>query len=386
MRILILGWYYDDNLGDAVLTECTAALLRQKYPQAELVIRDLMARQQYPERKPVSMNMLLRRWALVRILSLVTRLGWDKQLQHELQRINRLQGSLPDVTDGDFDVAVFAGGQLFMDNIALYVADAVNRLQQRNIPVFFNACGLGPSCSAAIQQRLAAAVQTENVHYVSCRDDVARLNRWCGREIAVPASDTAIYTGEAFGVQKDSQAKTVGLGIMFANTMPLAASFRFWRRLIRELRKRRMPWKIFTNGSEADMIFARRILSSLPELNGPEEQYLCPAPREPAELVRLIASFGSLISYRLHSHIIACSLDIPTVAIQWDRKLPFFFEKIGCPERCLTAKATPKQVLAALEKAQADGYDRAAISSQHADACAKLFEAVDPYLTDRGTL
>ena len=121
MRILILGWYYDDNLGDAVLTECTAALLRQKYPQAELVIRDLMARQQYPERKPVSMNMLLRRWALVRILSLVTRLGWDKQLQHELQRINRLQGSLPDVTDGDFDVAVFAGGQLFMDNIALYL-------------------------------------------------------------------------------------------------------------------------------------------------------------------------------------------------------------------------------------------------------------------------
>ena len=102
--------------------------------------------------------------------------------------------------------------------------------------------------------------------------------------------------------------------------------------------------------------------------------------------MRLIASFGSLISYRLHSHIIACSLDIPTVAVQWDRKLPFFFEKIGCPERCLTAKATPKQVLAALEKAQADGYDRAAISSQQADACAKLFEAVDPYLTDRGTL
>jgi polysaccharide pyruvyl transferase WcaK-like protein len=98
--------------------------------------------------------------------------------------------------------------------------------------------------------------------------------------------------------------------------------------------------------------------------------------------VNLIASFGSLISYRLHSHIIACSLDIPTVAIQWDRKVPFFFEKIGCPRRCLTAFASPRKVLARLEQARTEGYDRAAIQRQQADACGKLFETMNAYLTD----
>jgi len=281
---------------------------------------------------------------------------------------------------------VFAGGQLFMDGIALYVADAVNRLQQRGIPVFFNACGLGPSASRTMRKGLIAALKRDNVHYLSCRDDVARLNRCCGSNVSVPVSDPALYTAEVFGVRKNPHARTVGLGIMLADTMPLASSYRFWRRMIRTLQKRQIPWKIFTNGREADMEFARQIIASLPELSGPAEDYLCPAPEKPAELVELIASFESLISYRLHSHIIACSLDIPTVAIQWDRKVPIFFEKIGCPRRCLTPKASPRKVLDRLQQARETGYDREAIYRQQQDACKKLFDAMNPYLKDRETL
>ena len=47
MNILVLGWYYYSNLGDAVLTDCTAQLLRQKYLDANIVVRDLIGRQDF---------------------------------------------------------------------------------------------------------------------------------------------------------------------------------------------------------------------------------------------------------------------------------------------------------------------------------------------------
>lgn len=380
MRILVLGWYYSDNYGDAVLTECTAALLHRKYPHAELVIRDLMGRDTFPTGKSMTMHTLYRRRILLKSLSLVTGLGWDWWLRHEQWLLRKVRDRLPDVTAGAFDAAVFAGGQLFMDEIALYVEDAALRLRQRNIPVLFNACGIGPSRSVGIQRRLAAALGQDHVRYVSCRDDVERLNRWCGSPIAVPVSDPALYAGSVYGVRKDPASKTVGLGIMYASTMPVNGSYRFWRRMIRELEKQQIPWKIFTNGCAEDMAFARHILASLPELTGPEARYLCPPPTGSGELVKLIASFESIISYRLHSHIIACSLDIPTVAIQWDSKLPFFFSKIGCPERCLTTQATPQLVLERLQQARVAGYHRDEIQRQQEESCEKLFAALDTCL------
>lgn len=385
MKILVLGWFFSSNLGDAVLTECTAWLLRQRFPRAQLVIRDLIGREQFPCPSDIAVSELHHRRRRGQLRKAAAMLGWDKQLSHELWRLNAAKDRLPQVTAGDFDAAVFAGGQLFMDSIGLFVEAAAAQLEARGIPVFFNACGTGPSCSPTIRRRLARTLTAKNVRWVSCRDDAALVNRWCGRELAVPVSDPALWAAAVYRIQKNPLADRVGLGIMYADSLNPRTILRFWRRLIRRMERDQTPWKLFTNGSDDDVAFARHLLASMPELSGPEEQYLCPAPRRPEELVQLISGFRSLISFRLHSHIIACSLDIPTVAIAWDRKLPFFAQKIGCPERCLTVNAAPEQVLTALARAEQTGYDRNAIQIQRELSATKLWQAMAPALQNEET-
>lgn len=378
MKILVLGWYYSPNLGDAVLNECTASLLRLHFPQAQIVIRDLIGRQSFPIAAGTGIQRFHSRCGQV-LYKTLTRLGcWNQYLVRHRADLDRIAAE-------DCNMVVFAGGQLFMDSLAIYIYDLTERFAARDIPVFFNACGMGPSRGSTVRKRLAQALQRPNVKYCSCRDNVALLNRCCGREVAVFAGDPALWADKVFDISKDPQAKTVGLGILLPNSLPPKRVLAFWRRLIRTMERRRIPWKLFTNGAPTDMAFARQLLGSMPELNGSEAAYLCPAPKTPEELVQLIAGFGSLIAFRLHSHIIAAALDIPSVALLWDDKLLFFFDKLGRPERCLTIDAPPEGVLAALVQARLEGIDRPALEIQRQDAARQLLEAMDETV-NRGLL
>ncbi len=371
MNILVLGWYYSSNLGDAVICDCVAELLRRKYPQANVVIRDMAGRTQFPPRIAADSAGIDRLRRRQKLRNAVTRMGWDKQLSHELWCLQQDLPRMDAVTDGCWDLAVFAGGQLFMDDLALYAAHLTQALQQKNVPVLFNACGTGPSCSPAVQQRLAAALTAPNVHLVSCRDNTGLVNRWCGSPVAVPTNDPALWAGSVYGIQKQP-GNTVGIGVLYPRTLNPRATAASLRRLIAELENRGRSWMLFTNGSEQDMAFARMLLDGRAE-----QDYLCPAPETPAQLVQTIARFGSIIGFRLHSHIIAASLDIPTVALVWDRKLPLFFEKLGLKNRCFSIHDSASAIVSALSEAEASGCPRAAIHSRRLQARDLLTGTID---------
>lgn len=382
MKILLLGWYYDQNLGDAVICDCAAALLRQAYPQAEIVVLDMAGQRAFPPHRPFDTAgfRAMRRRHRIRVLA--TRLGWDKMFLHEQGFFEWHREAVAKIGKMPCDLVVFAGGQLFMDSLAPYVDALTSAFATRGIPVIFNACGVGPSWSRKLRGELCHALTLPNVRHISCRDDCARVNAWCGRELAVPTADPALWADTVYGIRRDEHAQMLGLGVMDALTMPRGAAFRFWRRLIPALKKAGRPFRLFTNGSAGDDAFAREILASL---NLSPVEYLCPPPLTPRELVRTIASFRSLVSFRLHSHILALSLGIPSVALVWDKKIPGFFEKIGCPERCLPISAGPKQVLAALEQAESSGCPP--MDTLREDAKTMLYRAVDEAIAHpKGTL
>lgn len=361
MNILILGWYYSSNLGDAVICDCVATQLREDYPGAHVVIRDLCGRTGFPERQPVTLEELIRQRKRHRLRITATKLGWDKQLFHETWCIRQDAHRIRGITDGDWDLAVFAGGQIFMDDLILYARSAVQTLDRRGIPVIFNGCGTGPSYSKSLRCMLSETLHSPNVKGVTCRDGAQLLDRWCGGKIAQPTDDPALWADHVYGVTKAADANIVGLGVMFPRSLNPERVVSFWRRTIRALEEAEIPWKIFTNGSEGDMTFARKILEG-------REDHLCPPPETPEALVKQIAAFRSLISFRLHSHIIAASLGIPTVAITWDQKVPRFFEKLGYPQRCLNIKAKPRQVLACLADAEKTGVDRKTVEARRENA------------------
>ena len=369
MRILILGWYYSANLGDAVICDCTAALLKAHYPQAEIVIRDMAGRTAFPQRKPVNLQETEKLRSRQKLREAATRLGWDKQLSHQNWCLSRCLPQMEAVTEGQWDLAVFAGGQLFMDSLALYVDALVRKLEEKQVPVIFNACGTGPSVSPAIRKTLAQTLKRPNVRLVSCRDDWEKVNGWCSSPVAVPTDDPALWAGECYGISA-SDSDTVGLGVLYPHSLSPKKTAAFWKRLIRALDEKQIRWKLFTNGFEQDMEFARSLLDGRPE-----NEYLAPAPETPEELVRLIASFRGIIGFRLHSHIIGVSLGIPGAALVWDDKVRKFFDKMGIPEQCFTVDADAEAVIAALE--QAEPANRERICAQRETAGKLLFSAVD---------
>lgn len=381
MKILVLGLYYDNNLGDAVICDCVAARLHILFPDAHIDIRDYVNRTAFPAPQESSMKKLHYRRRRMLLRQTATQYTpWDKQAVHEEWKL-RYWGDLSYidlVCQTDYDLVVFGGGQVFMDYLALFAEAFVQRFAQKGTPMFFNACGTGPAFSRKIRERLSTALMDPNVKLVSSRDDVNRINRLYMKEEkqALSTYDPALWCSQVYGVKKDPDASAVGLGMMYTNSVSPKVVSNFWVRLIREMERRRIPWKIFVNGSGDDIAFARYVHSLMPELGRPVQDCFVPAPRHPEELVKMIAGFKSMISFRLHSHIIAASLDIPSVAMVWDNKLNFFFDKIGHAERCCTVRESADTVLAKLACAEREGYDRQQLEEQKHYADRLLYQSI----------
>ena len=120
----------------------------------------------------------------------------------------------------------------------------------------------------------------------------------------------------------------------------------FWKKMLKKLIKQKREFKIFTNGSNTDQLFAKYLLK---KMNLDEKKYLVNKPRKPEELINTINSFNQIISMRLHSLIIAYSYDIPSIAISWDKKVNAFFDKINRHKLCFNLFECEKILNAEIE-------------------------------------
>lgn len=378
MKILVLGAYYSNNLGDGVICECTAARLKKNFPNAEIHVKDIVDRNDFEVFEGVSYQELKRRTKREKLRRLATRCGWDKTLTHEEHRLNQCQPHIEEVCETAYDLVVVAGGQLFMDRYFLFLEEYIRRMTKMQTPVYLNACGTGPVCSKTIRKRFSDALRSPYVRLISCRDDAALMQKiYAGKDNRVRETyDPALWCSDVYNVKKDSAAEVTGLGLMYTRSVDSEKAADFWVKLIRQFEKSGKKWKIFVNGSEDDIVFVRYVLSRLPELEGPFEDYCVPVPKRPDELVAMIAGFKSIVSFRLHSHIIAAALDVPSIALVWDGKLRFYFEKIGHGERCMTVDADPDEVIKRLDRAETEGYDRRMIEDQKKYADNLLYKAI----------
>lgn len=92
-----------------------------------------------------------------------------------------------------------------------------------------------------------------------------------------------------------------------------------------------ISWKLFTNGSQSDIEFAQRIKSEL----GLSADRICDHPASSESLVKTVTQFDNIISFRMHSQIIAASYGIPCFGFVWDDKIKEFYQKIGYPNNCI---------------------------------------------------
>jgi len=331
MKILLIGEIYSNNLGDQLVYETTRYQLEQIYPNASFEILDIMGRNK-PVMKPQNIN---HNEPEVSHFKEYVRnnLGKNMFMNHVLSiRSARCLKSYYEKTiqSSKFDLAVFTGGQLVSDMFVEYIYFICKILSMKSIPYVFNAVGLGVINKISIQ-RYKKIFSASSMKAITCRSNADDFNRifFDSDEIAVETFDTAVSVRELYNRNTYPSNEIVGLGIMYTTRIPRVELLRFWTELIERLECDKINWKIFTTGCTQDYYLALDVLNSLQMHEKQKDKLLFDIPTSSKELVENIQEFSMIVSFRLHSHIIAYSYSIPSVAIYWDNKLVDFFKKIN---------------------------------------------------------
>lgn len=376
MKVLLIGERYSSNLGDPIICETVESQLLSKFSQAEIVFTDISGRDGYNDTSTNKKHLLIKgRFSSFKkkVSIMLTKLGIDTEyIKFKRANINNIK-HIEKVCDSEFDIAIFAGGQMFKDTFVFPIAEYVKCLSKKNIPIVFNACGAGEILSPKMRNVLSEALSNPNVIAISSRDDIDKINELYlnnSSKKTVKTYDPGLWVDEVYNIRKKN-SDIVGLGVMYAHNMKFKDMLGFWKGIIDELNNRKVKWKFFCNGVEKDYELAQYILNSLGYSEEEKKKLLIPRPKRPKEFVEIISSFKSIISFRLHSHIVAYSLDIPGVSIVWDEKIRFFYRGIGLENRCKNLKDNCLDIIKELENAEIEGYDNK-LRTQQKEHCNEL--------------
>ncbi len=267
------------------------------------------------------------------------------------------------------DAIVFAGGGLIKFKQEHFYEDVIRILEEANtlhIPVFLNAVGVeGYEEEDDRCQRLKAALQLPCVKGITCRDDLATLQKNYLPKSTVPIDsvpDVAVFSKLVYAKHLQKRPKRqkplIGLGItrerLFSDygNEEINKEFllSFWKAVTELLEEKGYDWLVFTNGLDRDEVFATKVLDFI----GHGERISAPA--EPWQLVQNIQQFDGIIAGRMHTHILAFTLDVPSVGFVWNDKVRFWSNRIGTPERFVTPEELQAEtVVSRLEAALAEG-------------------------------
>lgn len=302
MHILMIS-YDDDNFGDNLIKICFEGLVK-------VVLKNLgMSRAEYQIKKmPL------------------------KKIDRELV--------------ADADVIAFAGGGLFgLSYLGFYeyLNEITEIADENGIPVIFSSIGVNNmDAKADVEESLKNLLQRKCIFAVSVRENLELFRKYaegCGF-IPEQVCDPAVWTQYVYNM--DTSEKVLAhapIGVNVVRGGLFRDNGKEWGlkdelRLLSELRdyfeKNGQDYRFYTNGS----VFDNNTLHYFErEYNVPHEK--CIYSHTTKEVVETVASFKAIITFRMHSSIISYSFGIPSIALVWNDKIPFFYKNIGHSDRIL---------------------------------------------------
>ena len=331
-KVLVVGAMYSPNLGDGVICQTVSEIVK-KVLNAEPVVFGISGSTAFPK-KSKSKRKYISVSSMIRNVHMVKKLRYYR-LKHKLWKKLDLQG-------GDCDAIVFAGGQLFMDCFVNYIVWILEWAEEHNIRVVFNCCGMG-KLSEKNRKLLENIFTFSCVHDISVRESTELFYKQFSKKISVericdPAMEVADYYHS-----KSAKKCRIGIGVIHPinfrdNCVKIDKNqyVQILKVLIDWCSKQSVIFELFTNGDPLDTEFCNELADSLGCIEN-----IAPIPMSPAQLVDIVTRYECIISFRLHSHIIATSYGIPTAAFIWDDKVEEFMRLIGRENRCLSMLRMP---------------------------------------------
>ncbi|OUQ04142.1 hypothetical protein B5E91_11530 [Thomasclavelia spiroformis] len=352
MRILLIGEVYSSNLGDGVICETAYSIIKKKYKNMEVEFFDLTFRNyflKYEDFTPIfnEKNNKIKIKQVIFDNFFNNNFGEFiikyKEIQHNKDKLKIL-------CKNQYNLCIFAGGSLFMDYFCLSIYKIIKICSKNEIPIVFNACGISKNENIILKKLLANALNKNIVKNISLRDGYEDFEkRYHYKDKIIKTHDIAINCAEEYNVKKSRCSKIVGLGVMYIKDYEKDLII-FWENIINSLKKRKIKYKIFCNGDIYDYNFIKQLEDKgIFEVDKIEKR-----PERPKDLISLIANYSRIISFRLHSHIIAASLEIPSVAVVWNAKVIEFFKQINRSQYCFYINTNVEEIIDCVCNADVD--------------------------------
>lgn len=333
-NILLIAARYSNNLGDDIIYDVVSDACKQARGIEPLGL-SISGKTNYNPSFPLELSNNSLKAVVKGYLKSTTLFPIYVKKKGSVQ----LRKNLDELEWDSFDTIVFAGGQLFMDYFVHWIAIIVSYAEKYNKKVVFNCCGMGNLSSKSIKI-LTKVFQSESIYNITLRDGLEQFEWIFGSENLTQTVDPAISSLNVYGIRKKICGR-VGFGIishkmLLRNNILITEDeyIEFIKRMIDFLEEDGREVSVFTNGAIDDYEFAQRALSSIGK-----ERLLEKRPTRPTELVNIIASCEYIISFRLHSLILAAAYDIPSIGFVWDSKVKAFFETINRDEWAITLKS-----------------------------------------------
>lgn len=304
MRILTVS-FFDDNYGDMLIRICFDRLLK------------------------VAMK----------------NLGFD-ELDYVIYNMNIKEIDADRIAGAD--LVLFSGGALFgFNNLGSFDAiDTITAIaDEHSVPVVFSSIGINNMhANEQSGERLNEILMRRCIKAMSVRESAeifVPFAEGCDFEI-VSVCDPAVWAKHVYRkdvqeVRKAKDRKIVGLNIVRGGLFK--ANFKAWslddeakfiKKLVAMLEEKEIDYRLFSNGSVLD---TNSMMYIAKHLEIPDEKLICPDSTK--EVVRAIAGFDAVTAIRLHAGIISYALDIPSINLVWNEKIPHFYRNIGHPERAI---------------------------------------------------
>ena len=332
MNILLVGERYSQNLGDPIICRTVENLIKEHFGErVDITFVDLTGKTGYDEfynfcnpGSVITFGKILCRTPLL-LKSCSGFYDIRKTLVRHIRSLSLFEKILQEKV---FDLIVFAGGEMFLGYFIDLIYYVVKEASNKKIPVVFHACGISDLSKRSIRL-LKKVFLSDCVRSVSIRDSKERFDSLFDKSVAVKkTNDTALCCSKYF-MAKSGKIADIGVGLI---DLPQYKDVQ--KQMVKFMIDSQLSWKLFTNGSPYDQTFAEQILTELNVAPINFSEYLCDRSATPEELVKTITGFNRIVSFRLHSQVIASSFSIDSYAVIWDEKVKDFYQSIGFPQRC----------------------------------------------------
>lgn len=328
MKIALIGLHDDKNLGDPIITESFEYLYRQ-FRQEDSFIRINI--EGYNKINDYLYRILMKLGRMLNIAPWrIYRMQARKYYRKELKNVA---------------LAVFTGGGIikYVGQFFYGVEGALSTAEVYGIPVAFNSIGVeGYDDQDKKCRSLKKSLQHRVLKYISTRDDVATLrSHYVTSDVLVEkVADPAVWIARRYGIKKDEKSSLIGIGVAdyslftrYKTSITKQRIKEFYLATIEALLIKGHRIELFTNGLQSDNDCAKEIRETFQQ-KGYNLNLRIPSDCE--GLVKMIASYRGIIAARMHSCIVAYSLEVPAIGLVWNRKLSLFGENIGALEYFLS--------------------------------------------------